>query len=183
MEEVVGSSPIRSTSTKPPRVNRPAAISFVGRVRLTGFWTRWRWSVDAALCRVRRRAEAAVRVALADTPVVCAVGAPQVGKTTLVKGIDRRRVYIMLDDLEAAFAARLDPRGCVEAMTASGKSLTIDEVQRAPSILIAIKASVDVDRRAGRSFKGGVVLYSGPTTYPLGEKNDCAAPVSLLWDR
>ena len=104
---------------------------------------------------VRRRAEPAIRTAISDTPVVCVVGARQVGKTTLVRTLDPRRTYVTLDDDATAQTAQADPRGFLESLTASKAPVTIDEVQRAPALLPAIKAMVDADRRPGRFLLTG----------------------------
>src|SRR5215467_2416543 len=88
-----------------------------------------------------------VRIALKDTPVVMVIGPRQCGKTTLVRQfVDRNRSYITLDDDTALNAARSDPSGFVRGLDRA----VIDEVQRAPDLLRAIKASVDGNRQPGR---------------------------------
>lgn len=99
-----------------------------------------------------RYAADAVRVALADTPVVLVVGPRQSGKTTLV----RRLIagdwhYVTLDDPTALGAALGDPTGFVRGLDHA----IIDEVQRAPELLRAIKVTVDRDRRPGRFLLTG----------------------------
>ncbi len=93
-----------------------------------------------------------VSVALKDTPVVMVNGPRQCGKTTLVRSLvgDRRR-YITLDDDTALAAARNDPAGFIRGIDRA----TIDEVQRVPELLRAIKRSVDEDRRPGRFLLTG----------------------------
>jgi len=91
-----------------------------------------------------------VREALADTRVVGVVGPRQAGKSTLVLDIVAGMpdaVYVSLDDMEARSAAIADPTGFIEGRPGM---LAIDEVQRAPELLLAIKASVDRDPRSGR---------------------------------
>jgi len=84
-----------------------------------------------------------VAVALTDTPVVMLIGPRQCGKTTLARQfLDDQREYITLDDDTVLEAARHDPTGFVRGLD----RVTIDEVQRAPKILRAIKMSVDGDR-------------------------------------
>jgi uncharacterized protein len=104
---------------------------------------------------------ASIREALADTPVVAINGARQVGKSTLVRRmLSDQFEYLTLDDPTQRAAAINDPAGFLE-----GRSLplVIDEVQRAPDILIAIKASVDRDRRPGRYvLTGSTRLLSTP---------------------
>jgi len=93
-----------------------------------------------------------VATALTDTPVVMLIGPRQCGKTTLVrKFVDKGRQYITLDDDTVLEAARGDPAGFVRGLDL----VIIDEVQRAPELLRAIKQSVDSDRRAGRFLLTG----------------------------
>ena len=90
--------------------------------------------------------------ALKDTPVVTVIGPRQCGKTTLVREfVDSGRVYISLDDDTVLDAARNDPSGFVRNLDQA----VIDEVQRAPNILRAIKNTVDNDRRPGRFLLTG----------------------------
>src|ERR1035437_5925710 len=56
-----------------------------------------------------------------------------------------------LDDDTVLAAARSDPTGLVRALDRT----TIDEVQRVPDLLRAIKKSVDDDRRPGRFLLTG----------------------------
>lgn len=89
-----------------------------------------------------------VREALADTPVVFIMGARQVGKTTLVKDlIDESWEYITFDDLAQAEVARADPVGFIRNLPP--KRIALDEVQRVPETLLAIKQAVDEDRSPG----------------------------------
>jgi uncharacterized protein len=93
-----------------------------------------------------------VAIALTDTPVVMLIGPRQCGKTTLVRQfVDKEREYVTLDDDTVLEAARSDPAGFIRGFDL----VTIDEVQRAPELLRAIKRSVDSDRRAGRFLLTG----------------------------
>jgi uncharacterized protein len=93
-----------------------------------------------------------VAIALADTTVVMLIGPRQCGKTTLVRQfVDKEREYVTLDDDTVLEAARSDPAGFIRGFDL----VTIDEVQRAPELLRAIKRSVDSDRRAGRFLLTG----------------------------
>jgi predicted AAA+ superfamily ATPase len=93
-----------------------------------------------------------VTTALKDTPVVMVTGPRQCGKTTLVRDlIAGKREFITLDDDTVLAAARTDPTGLVRSLDKA----TIDEVQRVPDLLRAIKKSVDDDRHPGRFLLTG----------------------------
>lgn len=83
---------------------------------------------------------------LADTPVLAIVGPRQAGKTTLARSIGASRRYVNLDDAAYRRAALEDPVGLVRDVDGA----IIDEIQRAPELMLAVKASVDADRRPGR---------------------------------
>lgn len=81
-------------------------------------------------------------------------GARQVGKSTLAKQIaDDAAVQVTLDDEQVRDAAEADPEAFVEQ--AEGHQLVIDELQRLPSLTLALKASIDRDRRPGRFIVTG----------------------------
>ena len=93
--------------------------------------------------------------ALSDTPAVMLVGPRQAGKSTLVQSLaggPHPARYLSLDDLRTLDAVRRDPVGLIEG--ADGP-LIIDEIQRAPELLLPIKASIDRDRRPGRFILTG----------------------------
>jgi predicted AAA+ superfamily ATPase len=93
--------------------------------------------------------------ALSDTPAVMLVGPRQSGKSTLVQGLadgPHPARYLSLDDLRTLDAARRDPIGLIES--ADGP-LVIDEIQRAPELLLPIKVAIDRDRRPGRFILTG----------------------------
>jgi predicted AAA+ superfamily ATPase len=95
-----------------------------------------------------------LRQALEDTPVVAVNGARQVGKSTLVTDLLERpggASIVTLDDETQRAAAELDPTAFVRREGL----LVIDEVQRVPDLLPAIKAEVDRDRRPGRFLLTG----------------------------
>lgn len=99
-----------------------------------------------------RFAADAVRAALADTPVVLVVGPRQSGKTTLVRElIAPDWPYVTLDDPTALEGALGDPTAFVRGFDQA----IIDEVQRGPELLRAIKVAVDRDRRPGRFLLTG----------------------------
>ena len=89
---------------------------------------------------------------LADTSVVLLNGPRQCGKTTLVRQFaSDQRPYLTLDDATTAAAARQDPQGFLRRLDGA----VIDEVQRVPELLLAIKLAVDERRRPGRFLLTG----------------------------
>ena len=100
----------------------------------------------------KRFLERQTQEALSDTPVVLIVGPRRAGKTTLARKMeDASRTYITLDDQTTLDAARFDPVGFIRGLDRA----IIDEIQRAPELLLAIKKAVDEDRRPGRFLLTG----------------------------
>jgi uncharacterized protein len=93
-----------------------------------------------------------VRAALTDTPVVCLLGPRQCGKTTLARTLAPRFGYVTFDDADALAFARSDPNGFLAALP---DPVILDEIQRVPELLRALKLSVDRDRRPGRFLLTG----------------------------
>lgn len=85
---------------------------------------------------------------MADTPVVMLTGARQTGKTTLVLDWARhnRANYYTLDDVQTLAGADADPQGFILNLPLPA---VIDEVQKVPRLLPAIKLRVDRDRHPG----------------------------------
>ena len=104
---------------------------------------------------VARHAEARLRTALTDTRIVAVVGPRQSGKTTLARQVaaSEGRPFITLDDEQFRHFAESDPAGFVRGQ----RSAAIDEVQRAPGLILALKQSVDEDPRPGRYLITGSV--------------------------
>ena len=101
---------------------------------------------------VPRLAAAAVAAAARAMPVVVVTGARQAGKSTLARMIaPPGRAYFTLDDLDVLDQARSDP----SALVRRASPVTLDEVQRAPDLLLAIKREVDRNRERGRFLLTG----------------------------
>ncbi len=99
-----------------------------------------------------RRIEARIAEALSDTPVVLIAGPRQAGKTTLVRQLATVGMrYLTLDDELTLLSAKDDPVGMIRSLDRA----IIDEIQRAPQLLLAIKKSVDENRRPGRFLLTG----------------------------
>ena len=118
---------------------------------------------------VPRRAEELVSEALNDTRVVIINGARQVGKSTLAERVLHqapRWQARFLDDPQTRLAAESDPVGFLDF---DGLML-IDEVQRVPSLWLAIKNSVDRNPAPGRFILTGsarlLALHSLPDALP-----------------
>jgi predicted AAA+ superfamily ATPase len=100
-----------------------------------------------------RELTARLREALGVLPVVVLTGLRQAGKTTLLTtdpALAGRR-YLTLDDLATLEAAERDP----EALVSEREPVTIDEVQRSPNLLLAVKREVDRRREPGRFLLSG----------------------------
>ena len=89
----------------------------------------------------------ALRERLRVMPAVVVTGARQTGKSTLAEQlVQGRRLYRSLDDLDVLDAARRDP----DVLVGGHEPMTLDEVQREPGLLRAVKRAIDRDRTPGR---------------------------------
>jgi uncharacterized protein len=85
-------------------------------------------------------------------PAVVVTGARQTGKTTLAAELTPgERRFSTLDDLDVLDLASRDP----DALVAGAAAVTLDEVQRAPEILLAVKRAIDLRRRPGQFLLTG----------------------------
>ncbi len=101
--------------------------------------------------------------ALGDTPVVCLLGPRQCGKTTLARALAGAATFLSLDEAALRSTARQDPDGFIASVP--GPAI-LDEIQRVPELLPAIKAAVDRDRRPGRFLlTGSANLLLLPTVH------------------
>lgn len=120
---------------------------------------------------VPRHREAQVRELLTFSPVVTVEGARQVGKATLaqVTTADAAAVSVTMDDDLTRRLAHDDPVGFL--VQAGEQRLIIDEIQRAPELVLALKLVVDQDRRPGRFLLTGsanVLRVPGAEDSPAG---------------
>ena len=82
--------------------------------------------------------------------VVALLGPRQAGKSTLVHHLAEERLsadYLSLDDEPVRSLATSDPAGF---LAGHKRCTVIDEIQRAPELLLAIKSQVDRDTRPGQ---------------------------------
>jgi uncharacterized protein len=85
-------------------------------------------------------------------PSVVVTGARQTGKSTLVEHlVAGKRRYASLDDLDVLDAARRAP----EVLVGGSEPMSLDEIQRAPELLHAVKRAIDRDRSPGRFLLAG----------------------------
>src|SRR5690606_23947702 len=108
------------------------------------------------IMRVMKTLPRLVGAALAERlrvmPAVVVTGARQTGKSTLAEHlVQGERHYRSLDDFDVLDAARRDP----ESLVGGTEPVTLDEVQREPGLLSAVKRAIDRDRRAGRFLLTG----------------------------
>jgi len=117
---------------------------------------------------VARHAERLVTQALSDTRVVLVNGARQCGKSTLVAQIAKESgaAWYSLDRPETLQSARRDPITFVR----SACPMVIDEIQRAPDLLLPMKELVDAEPMPGRFLLTGSARLLGlrglPDTLP-----------------
>lgn len=98
----------------------------------------------------KRSIESILKEALDISPIVLISGARQVGKSTLCMELDKEyRVFDNLNERESAFT---DPLGYVSSLP---KPVILDEIQKVPQILEAIKIDVDKNRINGNFLLTG----------------------------
>jgi predicted AAA+ superfamily ATPase len=74
-------------------------------------------------------------------PAIVLMGARQTGKSTLVRSepLFADRLYYTLDDLDTQEKVQSN----IDAIVRSGPRVTLDEVQRAPELMLAVKRAID----------------------------------------
>ena len=104
--------------------------------------------------KIPRHAAARVTEALSDTRIVTVEGPRQAGKSTLCAEIasSRGMRMVTLDDPNVRRTAIDDPTGFIAGL---GERAFIDELQRAPDLVLALKAAVDRDTTPGRYLVSG----------------------------
>ena len=90
--------------------------------------------------------------ALSDTPAVIVIGPRQAGKSTFVNRYAEGRNYITLDDPLELERAKRNPG---EFLDTHSTPLTLDEVQRAPELMLPLKLRIDKNRKAGNYLLTG----------------------------
>jgi predicted AAA+ superfamily ATPase len=93
--------------------------------------------------------------AMGESRVVALLGARQAGKSTLARMLSAERLpadYLTLDDEPVRSLAAGDAHGFVAGL---GRCTIIDEIQRAPELMLAIKSRVDRDAAPGQFLLTG----------------------------
>jgi len=99
-----------------------------------------------------RFAKTKIISSLTDTRVVLISGPRQSGKTTLAADIASDDIpFLTLDDVTVLQSAIDDPVGFIRGLDRA----VVDEVQRAPNLLLSIKNTVDEDTTPGRFLLTG----------------------------
>ena len=107
---------------------------------------------------IKRHLEKEVLKASKDYPVVLVCGQRQVGKTTMLYNIKQKSAnYITFDDAKDRKLAMTDPELLIEKYKTP---LIIDEFQRAPKVLLAIKKKVD-DNTLNNKKSNGLYWLTG----------------------
>ncbi|KXJ40890.1 MAG: hypothetical protein AXA67_08125 [Methylothermaceae bacteria B42] len=104
---------------------------------------------------IKRHIASDILDSLRHFPVVLLTGARQVGKSTLAEMLSKTRwkaAYLTLDSRVVLDAALADPDGFISGTPVPA---IIDEVQRSPDLMRAIKGVVDRDRRPGQFLLAG----------------------------
>lgn len=127
---------------------------------------------DTALYARNIRSE--LEASLEDTPVTVLVGPRQAGKSTLAGAVAEGRAarHVSLDDAGPRAAANADPSGFIEG---AQLPLYIDEFQKAPGLLEAIKSRVDRARHRGEQASGMFLLTGSANVWPTLQISDSLA--------
>jgi predicted AAA+ superfamily ATPase len=108
-------------------------------------------------------------------PVSVLTGARQTGKTTLSRLVEPGRAYFTLDEAGVLGQAQDNP----DSLLAT-RPVILDEVQRVPQLLLAVKRAVDASRRAGDFILTGSanLLLMEKAAGRQGRKSEVRSPKS-----
>lgn len=99
---------------------------------------------------LERSVQGIIKTALKISPITLISGPRQSGKSTL--SLSLMPNYSVLDDVSARVAASENPIGFIHNLP---KPICIDEIQKSPNLLEAIKMAVDKDRKNGEFLLTG----------------------------
>src|SRR5258708_29719020 len=94
---------------------------------------------------IARQLERQVRAAARDFSAVILTGPRRAGKTTLLRHLEPRVSYRLLEDPEMVARVRADPRAFLDELRLPA---ILDEIQNVPEILNHVRARIDA--RPGR---------------------------------
>ncbi len=119
------------------------------------------WSRNISAEMYSRFAKTRIQSSLTDTRVVLISGPRQSGKTTLAKDVASDDIpFLTLDDATVLQSALNDPVGFIRGLDRA----VVDEVQRAPDLMLSIKNAVDEHSAPGRFLlTGSANLMTIPT--------------------
>ncbi len=108
---------------------------------------------------IQRELRFAVTEAMKTMPIIAITGMRQTGKTTFLKNdqIFKDYRYVSLDDFATLQTAIHQP----DELLTSNDGICIDEAQKAPQLLTAVKLAVDKDRTPGK------IVLSGSANFAL----------------
>ena len=128
-------------------------------------------------------------------PVVVVTGARQTGKSTLVRDLSSvgDRLYLTLDDLDVLDQAKRAP----DDLVLRARRMTLDEIQRAPDLMLAVKRAVDERKQKGRFLLTGSAnlllmkavseslagRVSYLTLWPMTRREQLGLGRADVWDR
>ncbi|MDR1791789.1 MAG: ATP-binding protein [Propionibacteriaceae bacterium] len=104
---------------------------------------------------VKRNIHALAEGALGHFPVLVIQGVRRAGKSTLAAQLaaGRPHTLVSMDDTESRESALSDPDTLLKP--AADSLMVIDEVQRVPGLILAVKSVVDKDKQPGRFILAG----------------------------
>ena len=114
---------------------------------------------------IKRTLGKVIQKQLHNFPVISITGPRQSGKTTLIKKLFPKAIYVNLEEPDIRLFAINDPRGFLDTYTDNDrKMLIIDEAQHVPKLFSYIQTRVDAKKRMGQ------FILTGSQNFLLNEK-------------
>lgn len=129
---------------------------------------------------IKRHIEKTIIEASKSYPVIMVCGQRQVGKSTMLFHIkEKNRTYITLDDTNARRLAKSDAELFFETY---GFPILIDEIQRAPEILLEIKKIVDLKTLNGEDVSGMIWITGSQKFHMMKNVSESLAGRIAVFD-